>query len=173
MQAAFIAEYLVDLNATQAAIRAGYSARTAHAAGNRLLKEPEIAAAIAEAMAKRSEKTGITAERVLEEFAKIGFADIRQIFSPAGGLRLPSELEDDAAASIASIEVVVRPSGEVDEDGNRQVEHVHKIKTWDKVAALTQIGRHLGMFNDKLEVNVGAELAARLAAARARGKRQG
>ncbi|WP_082017872.1 terminase small subunit [Leisingera sp. ANG-Vp] len=78
-QERFVAEYLIDLNATQAAIRAGYSAKTAHSVGHENLRKPEIAKAIQEAQAKRSEKTGITQERVLQELARIGFADIRKV----------------------------------------------------------------------------------------------
>lgn len=169
-QRRFGEEYLIDLNATQAAIRAGYSERTAYSIGEENLKKPEIAEFIAERQAERSKRTEITADRVLQEFAKIGFGDLRRIFTESGGLRLPTEMDDETAASVASIEVVVRPSGMVDGDGNREVEHVHKIKAWDKVAALTQMGRHLGMFNDKLELGLNEETATRLALARQRAR---
>lgn len=73
MQARFVAEYLVDLNATQAAIRAGYSGKTAYSQGQRLLNHVEIQKAIERAQQKRETRTGITAERVLKELAAIGF----------------------------------------------------------------------------------------------------
>mgnify|MGYP000887682201 CR=1 FL=1 len=147
-QARFVEEYLVDLNATQAAIRAGYSKKTAGQVSFNLLKKTEIQTAISEAQALRSKRTEITQDRVLKELAKLGFGDIRAIFSEDGSLRHPNTMDDDAAARISSIEVVVRP---VPGSQGQEVEHVAKIKAWDKLGALTQIGRHLGMFKDKLE----------------------
>lgn len=146
-QAAFVREYLVDLNATQASIRAGYSKKTAASIGQENLRKPEIAAAIEKAMAKRAERTEITADRVLAEFAKLGFADVRRIFNAGGQLLDPTMMDDETAAAVQSVEVIVRRTpGE-----EKHVEHVHKIKLADKIGALTQIGRHLGMFTDKVE----------------------
>jgi phage terminase small subunit len=80
------------------------------------------------------------------ELAKIAFGDLRDLFD-GSRLRLPGDLSDDAAARIASIEGVTRP-GAPDENGPT-VEYVHKVRAWDKIAALTQLGRHLGMFREK------------------------
>jgi phage terminase small subunit len=144
----FVKEYLVDLNATQAAIRAGFSAKTAEQAGSRLLRNVKVKAALEQEQASLAERTEITQERVLQELAKIGFADVRRMFTPGGNLLPPTDLNDDMAAAVQSVEVVVRraPGGEQGE-----VEHVHKIKLNDKLGALTQIGRHLGMFTDRHE----------------------
>lgn len=143
-QERFIDEYLIDLNATKAAIRAGYSAKTAHLIGHENLGKPEIQAALQAAQDARSRRTEITQDRVLAELARIGFGDLREVFDGAGRLKLPNELSDDAAARIASIEVVSRPVA-----GGKpgEVECIHKIRAWDKVAALVQLGRHLGMFD--------------------------
>lgn len=148
-QRRFVEEYLSDLNATQAAIRAGYSAKTAGAMGFALLKKLEIANAIQEAMQKRSEKTGITAERVLAELARLSFADIRKIFTEDGQLRPVHELPEEVAASISSVEVVTSrvPGGEPTE-----VEYTSKIKFWDKRGSLELLGKHLKLFTDKTEV---------------------
>lgn len=148
-QQRFVQEYLIDLNGTQAAIRAGYSVRTAGQIAEENLKKPEIAQAVSVEQGKRAERTEITADRVLQELAKIGFGDVRKVFGASGGLKGPAEMDDDTAATIASIEVVTRriPTG----DGEVEVEYVHKIKSWDKIGALAQIGRHLGMFVDKVE----------------------
>jgi phage terminase small subunit len=73
-QQRFVAEYLVDLNATQAAIRAGYSSRTAAAIGHENLRKPEIAAAVASARNELTERTEVTIESVVAELAKLGFA---------------------------------------------------------------------------------------------------
>lgn len=149
-QARFVEEYLVDLNATQAAIRAGYSSKTAEQQASRLLVNVKVAAAISAAQTKRSKRTEITQDRVLKELGKLGFGDIRDIFAEDGSLKHPNSMDADAAARISSIEVVVRP---VPGTQGQEVEHVAKIKAWDKLGALTQIGRHLGMFKDKLETS--------------------
>lgn len=150
-QARFVEEYLVDLNATQAAIRAGYSEKTAYSVGHENLSKPDIAEAIAQAKSERSQRTQITADRVLQELGRIGFSDIRNVLTPLGHLTNPADWDDDTAAAIGSIEVVTKP-GEADEEGNRTVDHVHKIKTWDKVSALEKIAKHLGMFVERHEV---------------------
>ena len=75
-QKRFVEEYLIDLNATQAAIRAGYSERTARAIGQENLTKPDIQDAIQKAMGKRSQRTGITQGQVLEALASMGFAEI-------------------------------------------------------------------------------------------------
>lgn len=147
-QSRFVDEYLIDLNATQAAIRAGYSEKTASAVGFENLRKPKIAAAIQERMKNREERTEVTQDRVLKELARLGFADLRGVFTDSGNLKMPSEWSDAMAAAVSSVEVVVRPSGEYDEDGRPEVEHVHKFKLWDKNAALEKIAKHLGMFAD-------------------------
>ena len=91
-QAAFVAEYLIDLNATRAAIRAGYSERTAGWTGCRLLRNAAVREAVEREQARRAERTGITADRVLAELANIAFADPRDLMEwgrNAEGQRLP------------------------------------------------------------------------------------
>lgn len=144
-QARFVEEYLIDLNATQAAIRAGYSEKTAGSVGSENLQKPDIAAAIAEAKADRSERTKITQERVLMELAKVGFMDIRSLFD-GSSLKDIRDLDDGAAGAISSIEVIAKP-GSPDESGSREVELVHKVRLWDKLSALEKLGKHLGMFD--------------------------
>lgn len=151
-QQRFVEEYLIDLNATQAAIRAGYSESTARSIASENLSKPDIIEAISEAQAKRSQRTEITADRVLKELGRIGFSDIRNVLTPLGHLRNPNEWDDDTAAAIAAIEVVTN-SGEAgrDDEGRKLVERTHKIKTWDKVSALEKIAKHLGMFVERHE----------------------
>ncbi len=143
-QERFVQEYLVDLNATQAATRAGYSEKTAYSQGQRLLKNVEVAAAIAKAQEKRAEKVEITQEMVLAELAKIGFSDLRNALTPTGNLLDPAAWDDSTAGAISSVEVTEIAAGFVDED---EFEYVKKIRTWDKLSALEKIGKHLGMFN--------------------------
>ena len=151
-QARFVQEYLIDLNATQAAIRAGYSEDTARSQGQRLLTNVDIASAAEAALANREKRTEITADRVLKELARIGLSDLRNVFTEAGHLKHPGSWDDATAAAIASVKVVTRPSGGVDDDGNKEVEHIHEIKMWDKNSALEKIAKHLGMFVDRHEI---------------------
>lgn len=147
IQSRFAEEYLVDLNATKAAIRSGYSAKTAEVKGSQLLRKPDIQVAIQARMKKRSERTDITADRVLAELAKIAFGDIRQIFTGEGHIRRIEDLDDDAAALLAAVETTTqRVRGSPRDDP--EYETVSKFKLWDKRAALVDIGKHLGMFKD-------------------------
>lgn len=150
-QQRFVEEYLVDLNATQAAKRAGYSEKTAHTIGHELLKKPEIAAAIQAAQFERSKRTEVTADRVLLELARIGFSDVRRLFTDVGNLREIASLDDETAPAISAVEVVTKPGADVDENGNRTVEYVHKVKLWDKNSALEKIAKHLGMMVERHE----------------------
>lgn len=125
---------------------AGYSKNRGNA--SRLRSDPKIAARIQEILEAGAERAEITRERVLAELGRIGFNDIRKVFSENGALKRVEELDDDAAAAVAAIEVVTRrvPGGDADE-----VEHVAKIKTWDKRAALVDIAKMQGWLVDRHE----------------------
>lgn len=135
-QLRFVEEYLVDLNATQAAIRAGYSQKTAYSMGQRLLKNVEIQAALQDAMQRRSERTEITQDRVLQELASIGFSKATDYVSVdnCGKVQIePSALlTDTQKAAVAGVE---------------RTQYGVKVKLHDKVRALELIGKHLGMFD--------------------------
>ena len=145
-QARFVQEYLVDLNATQAAIRAGYSEKTAYSMGQRLLKHVEVAAAISKAQAKRADRTGVTQDQVMAELAKIGFYDIRKAVRWGG---VPKATMDGDL--VYPVEMV--PSEDLDDSTAAAISEVSltaggiKIKMSDKLAALEKLGKHLGMFN--------------------------
>lgn len=143
-QSRFVDEYLVDLNATQAAIRAGYSAKTSASQGERLLRNVEIQAAITAAMKARQERTEITQDRVLAELAKIAFGDQRAVmeWGPSGvKLRDSKALTGDQAAIVSEVSESVTAAG-----------GTLKLKTHDKVGALKLIGDHLGMFKQRMEL---------------------
>jgi phage terminase small subunit len=150
-QQRFVEEYLVDLNATQAAIRAGYSEKTAHVIGPENLGKPVIASAIAEAQTERSLRTQVTADMVVKELARIGFSDLRNVLTSKGALIDIQDWDDDTAAAISSVEVVTTHKGDADENGQKIPEYVHKLKVWDKNSALEKLGKHLGMFKDRVE----------------------
>ena len=145
-QAAFVLEYLKDLNATEAAKRAGFSAKTCHVQGSVLLQAPHVAAAIEAAKQKRDERTQITVDKVVLELARVGFSDIRALFNDNGTLKKPSEMSADQAAAIAAIEV--------DEIavGGKVVGHTRKLKFWNKTPALELLGKHLGAWVEKHQV---------------------
>jgi phage terminase small subunit len=150
-QKRFVDEYLIDLNATQAATRAGYSARTANEQGARLLAKVSVRSAVSAAKQKRAERTEITADRVLREYAKLAFLDPRAFFDDAGHLIDVAKLPADVAAALAGMDVTTERVGE-DEEGRPQYAQIRKVKFTDKKGALDSIARHLGMFNDKLAV---------------------
>lgn len=143
-QKLFCEEYQIDLNATQAAIRAGYSPESAGSIGSELLKKPEIRARIDKAMAERSKRTGINADRVLQELGKIAFVNAADVIDMNNATIKDGADRDDTAA-IASVKVKVI-SGANGEGVERE------IRLADKLKALELCGRHLGMFNDKLDV---------------------
>lgn len=142
----FVEEYLIDLNATQAAIRAGYSTKTAEQIGYQLLQKTSVSKAISKAMAERSRRTGITQDRVLQELARIGFAKITDVVDPETA-RIKDNASEDDLACIQSIKI--KPN----EWGTER-----EIKMYDKKAALVDIGRHLGMFKDKVELEADMDL---------------
>ena len=139
-QAAFCREYLTDLCATQAAVRAGYSPATAKQQGSRLLSNVDVAAEIERLMAERAKRTDVTADAVVRELARIGFGDVRQVveWGPDGVRLKPSrELPPEAAAMVGDV---------------AETAHGVRIKTKPAVRALELLGRHCGIFNDKLTV---------------------
>src|SRR3954463_8634200 len=158
-QARFVAEYQADLNATQAAVRAGYSARSAYSTGERMLRNAEVAAAIAEAQAARSKRTEVTADRVVLELARVAFGDPRRVMSwGPGGVRLrPSaELADEEAAIVAEVaETTTKEGGSL------------RVKTVDKLGALRLLGAHLGMFAEKVDMRATVSVAPELGALQA------
>lgn len=148
-QQQFVAEYLVDLNATQAAIRAGYSPKTAGVQGFDLLKKPEIAAAIESLRNEHAKNTGLTVERVLTEAMRLAFFDIRKLADAEGNPIPINQLDDDTAAAIQGLELATERSR--DEDGSGTV--VRKYKIADKNAALERLFKHLGLFQKDNDQN--------------------
>ena len=141
-QKRFIEEYLIDLNATQAAIRAGYSPDTAKSIGSENLTKPDLQARIAKAMAERSKRTGVSADRVVMELAKIAFVNAGDVIDAETATLKPDAAREDTAA-IQSVKVKT-----FGEDGLER-----EIKMADKLKALELLGKHLGMFKDKVELS--------------------
>jgi phage terminase small subunit len=139
----FVEEYMKDFDATNAAMRVGYARTSAYANSYRLLRHPEIAAAVERAMAARKKRIGATADRVVEEYARIAFADIRRVFDWDDGgknLRVKTGLSADDAASIREVE--------------RSADGSVKLKLYDKKASLDALARHLGLFHPRASMEV-------------------
>jgi phage terminase small subunit len=136
-QSAFVREYLVDLNATQAAIRVGYSPRTAQEQSSRLLSNVIVAAAVEEALKTRAKRTEITADSVLRELASVAFAHMGEY----------ATWSDDRVSLKESSEVDPRAVSEVKQTASRSGISVG-IKLHDKLGALKLLGQHLGMWSD-------------------------
>src|SRR5690606_18905942 len=133
----FVREYLIDLNATKAAERAGYSKRSAYTEGSRLLENAEIQAEVTRLRKAQLEKIEITAERVLQEIAKMAFFDPRKLFDAEGKPIPIQDLDDVTAASIAGLDVSTAKLDEV------VTAAVLKYKLADKRANLELLGRNL------------------------------
>ena len=143
-QIKFCEEYLIDLNATQSAIRAGYSRNSAMEQGYQLLQKTSVTEYLAKRQAELQQATGITQKRVLEEYAKVAFLDIRKFYTVDGALKSIHELDDDSAGALAGVEVYEEKAGNDAEE--MVLGTTKKIKTYDKVKALDSLGRHLGLF---------------------------
>jgi len=145
-QKRFIDEYLIDLNATQAAIRAGYAESSAMDVGRRLVRKSPIQSEISRRQSQGQEKAIVTREQVLRELVAIGMSDVRKLYEEDGNLKPITELDDATAASIAGIETVTEVSGRGED---REVSYVRKVKRFDKNKALELLGRHLGLWEEK------------------------
>lgn len=149
-QKRFVAEYLVDLNATQAAGRAGYKDPNI---GRQLITKNNVAEAIRKAMADREERTGVTQDWVVQELYKIAHADRGGIAKVVGGGRVvltdTDALDDEQRAALVGVE---------------ETKFGIKVTTCDKLKALELLGRHLGMFTDKQEISADTTLRLELGA---------
>ena len=149
-QRLFVKEYPTDLNATKAAIRAGYSEKTAYRIGATLVQKSSVAEALQKAMDKRAVKAEIDAQKVLEQYIRFAFYDPRALFNPDGSLKAMSEWPDDVAAAINGIEIVEMPG----DSGSR----IHKLKMVDKRGALADIAKHLSMFKEIIKGEISGAL---------------
>jgi phage terminase small subunit len=142
-QQRFAAEYCIDLNATAAYSRAGYTARgnSAEAAASRLLSNVKVQQAIQEREKKLISRCEATTENLLREASALAFSDIRKLFNRDGSPKSIHELDDRTAAAISSIEV-----GQMMSEGS-VTGRVCKIKLWDKNSAQERLFKHLRLFD--------------------------
>lgn len=173
-QMRFVDEYLVDFNATQAAIRAGYSPKTAAAAAARLLRNVNIQAEIARRQKDLQRRTEVTQDRVVKELARIAFANIADYLH----VETQTRTKDDGT-EVTYQTVMFNETQELSADQRaalavvKQSVNGFELKLHDKIKALELLGRHIGMFTDKLEVKGAIDIASVLSEARERVRNRG
>lgn len=154
-QKRFCDEYLIDLNASRAYKVAYPSCKkdeTARANGSRLLTKANIQNYISEQIEEQKKRTEITQDKVLNELAKIAFGDIRKLYTETGSLKNIQDMDNEAIAMLAGLEVFEEYDG-YGADRER-VGETKKVKLTDKLKALELLGKHLGIFKDKLDLNL-------------------
>lgn len=165
-QQRFVDEYLIDLNATQAAIRAGYSEDSAKEIGCENLTKPNIQQAVAEQMAERSKRTEITQDKVLRELAAIAFAkatdyasiiEKQAVYTTDEGVRIPLHDENGNAVMIQDVQLVLTDTlNDAQKTALAGIKHGKygiEVTMCSKEKALELLGKHLGMFKDKIELS--------------------
>lgn len=135
-QKRFCEEYVIDLNATQAAIRAGYSERTANRISSQLLSKLDISNKIIELQQAISERNNNLADRVVKELEKIAFANAKDFVNGGNAVLEIKHLENQKTAAISKIKTTIKDNGDI----------VSEIGFYDKVSALEKLGRHVGIF---------------------------
>ncbi len=147
----FVAEYTVDFNATAAAIRAGYSEKTAGQVAHKMLQSPQIQKAVKEAISARERRTQITGDRVLKELARVAFSD-------AGDYARVVDIQPKKKGGTPIQTVVLTPTEELSADQRAAVSGIKEgkfgieVSTYDKVKALELLGKHLGLFTEKISI---------------------
>ena len=153
-QMRFVDEYMVDFNATQAAIRAGYKAKTAHVIGAENLRKPKIAEEIARRQKDLQKRTEVSQDRVVKELARIAFANIADYIH----VETQTRTKDDGT-EVTYQTVMFNETQELSADQRaalavvKQSVNGFELKLHDKIKALELLGRHIGMFNDKLSLS--------------------
>lgn len=170
-QRLFVNEYLIDMNATDAYIRAGYAVKNrkvAQAMSCRLLSKDIIADAVRVASESRLKRVVLNADMVLHELLLIARADIGAAFDADGKLLPIKEIPEDTRRAMSGIDTETRRDVTDETAGEADEITVRKVRFWDKPKALEQLGRHLKLYTDRMEHDVSDNLAERLARARAR-----
>lgn len=142
-QERFCKEYLIDFNATQAAIRAGYSKQTAYSIGQRLLKNVEVKRFLESKGKQLATKLEISQERTLREIARMAYSDIRNIYNNDGSVKAVHELDDDTAAAISSVEIDEQVNGK-----SKVKTRTKKFRFHDKTKAVEMLAKHFHIYQD-------------------------
>lgn len=143
-EASFVEQYVIDNNATQAAIRAGYAPTHATSQGYMLLQKPHVQAAIDELKEKISATINLTVERVLRNLLRLAELDVRDLFDKDGKLRPVCDLPGELARTISGFEVTFDGEGKA---------VLAKVKLESRSRALELLGKHLKMWTEKIELD--------------------
>lgn len=165
-QRLFVAEYIIDLNATQAAKRAGYAPASAYQQAHALLKKIEIRDAIADAQKERSRRLRIDQDFVLQRLANLADIDLADACHPDGTLKNIHDMPKSVRQALVGVDVFEEFKGNGDE--RELVGSTKKVRFADRLKALELLGRHLKLFTDKIEHSGQVDIAARLAEGRRR-----
>ena len=153
-QKRFCDEYLIDLNATRA-YKVAYSNckkdETANAASSRLLRNVKVQEYISAKQKEIEERTEVTQDMVIKELSKIAFLDIRKLYTENGLLKNISDMDNDTAGAISSLETLEEYEGYG--DNRERIGDTRKVKLLDKTKALELLGKHLGMFKEKVTID--------------------
>lgn len=154
-QARFVEEFMVDRNATQAAIRAGYSPKTAGVQGCQLLKRLNIQADVKERATEQTARLAVTADRVMQEYERLALLDPIDLFNPDGSMKPLHEIPEDARRAISGLEI--RQLKDIEAPDSVLLATLHKIKLADKKGALDSLAKIMGLMRDQpaTQVNVG------------------
>ncbi len=158
-QKRFCNEYLVDLNATRAykvAYKRCKKDETARVNGSRLLTIANIQNYINKKIEEREKRTEVTQDMVIQELAKIAFLDISKLYDQNGNLKNIQDIDKDTVKAISSLETLEEYDGYG--ENREKVGDTQKVKLLDKTKALELLGRHLGIFNDKINANIEGKL---------------
>ena len=148
-----MAEYLIDLNATQAAIRAGYSKKTAKQQASRLLTNVDLQRTIAARSAAVIEKAELSAVRTLEELRRLAFTDVRAFFTADGSLKPVNEWTPEMGSQCASIETIIKNA----QAGDGHTDTVLKFRLWSKERALEMLAKHFVLLTEVVQMKDDAE----------------
>ena len=151
LRSRFVDEFMIDRNATEAAIRAGYSKATAGSQGSRLLKNVEVLTEINKRSAEQSQRLRITADRVMQEYEALALLDPLDLFMSDGSFKPLDEIPEVARRAMAGIEIVELFDGRG--NNKKHIGYVKKFKFVDKKGALDSIAKILGMMREKVEVS--------------------
>ena len=147
-QTRFVEEYLVDLNATQAAIRAGYSVKAAGKIGHENLRKPEIASEVERRKAQQLDTADLSAVRILEELRRLATVDVRSFFQSDGSLKPMAEWTPEQGAAVSSMEVIIKNA----EAGDGITDRIHKFRLWDKPRSLEMLAKHFALLTEQMQV---------------------
>ena len=163
----FVREYLVDGNATRAAVRAGYPRKSASACGSRLLRNVKVQQKLDELRTKQFEKLEIDAMKVLNGLAELAFFDPRKMFNPDGSMKKITDMDEATVHALSGMDVEKLfkhfGKGQAEEVGT-----ITKVRLADRGLNLERLGRHFKLFTDKIEVKDAGEIIRRLHEGRAR-----